>query len=250
MYCSRRKILGCFGGIITILVVVLTSVAFSNDIFLKIDASRVEEEEYWHMMDESRFEVTQYFLDEHNVALDELKDWENSYGKESPCKKLMETVLEKLIYRRAVYRLGMERGYVESVEYRDIVRRWHLENEQRETKKEKGEIVYGLTEFSLEQYISYEMQGLKQCFLEDKENTDLQITQDEREEHFRNNEWTGADGSSEAVLEEIKSIVDRDLQELRYEQRIEEYVRKTKIKLEEANWYDITFARIRKWYGK
>ena len=86
--------------------------------------------------------------------------------------------------------------------------------------------------------------------MNDKNNKELEISQQEREEYFRNNEWTGPDGFSEPQLDEIQSVVDAALQKERYRELIAEYEEGLKVWIDEGKLYDVTLEKIRKWYGE
>ena len=252
--CGRmKKSIVLASSAIVIIVAAVLIVGFiqgGSGSFMKIDGEEVSEEEYFQIMEETRFSVSQYFLEKYSTALGTLDEWETEYEGENPVRIMMDHAVRALAYSRAVYKLAEERGYVGDDGYEALLERWRNENEEREKSLEQGQIVYGLTQFSLEQYISYELEALEQQFLNDKNNKELEISQQEREEYFRNNEWTGPDGFSEPQLDEIQSVVDAALQKERYRELIAEYEEGLKVWIDEGKLYDVTLEKIRKWYGE
>lgn len=213
---------------------------FRNGPMLEINGETVSEQEYIHGINESLFEVTLYFRETYGAATQEEGFWEKEYGGEIPCRKLMEVAKEKIIYRRTVYGLSKERGYVQDTDYASLVCRWEEENQIRAEKIKNGEPVYGLTDFPLELYINYEMDMLRYRFLDDTGNPEMKITQEEREAYFRTGQWTAPDGVSKASLKEVQSVVDRELRKERYQNLIQERISKSNVREKEAELYALT----------
>ncbi len=65
-------------------------------------------------------------------------------------------------YVHAVYDLAKECGDVSDSSYKALEKRWKDENAKRSEKVEKGEVVYGLKEYTFQLYLQYEVSTLKE----------------------------------------------------------------------------------------
>lgn len=153
---------------------------------LKINDTLVEKDEYLRIMDENIYEVTQYFTEKYHAGVDKAF-WGKEFGGEVPSRMLADKTIEDLKYFRGVYENAREKGYVDSMQYRDLVKRFENENAARKEKISKGEAVYGLSEFTLPLFIEYEMDVIQKNYCDNLENPGMQITEEERQTYYEEN---------------------------------------------------------------
>ena len=150
---------------------------------LAINGTDVEQEEYLRVMNNEIYGVTQQFTTEFGAKIDQ-EFWEKDFNGKVPSRVLADNTIEKLKSLRAVYELAKEKGYVDSAGYRDLLTRFEKENKSRQEKVEKGETVYGLSEFTLDLFIEYEMDAIQKAYCGDLNNEGMQLTDAEIEAYY------------------------------------------------------------------
>lgn len=150
---------------------------------LAINGTDVEQEEYLRVMNNEIYGVTQQFTSEFGAKIDQ-EFWEKDFNGKVPSRVLADSTIEKLKSLRAVYELAKEKGYVDSAGYRDLLTRFEKENKSRQEKVEKGEAVYGLSEFTLDLFIEYEMDAIQKAYCGDLNNEGMQLTDAEIEAYY------------------------------------------------------------------
>ncbi len=162
-------------------------VFMSRDRFsMTINGSKIDKEEFLAAASQKKYEVTSYFSGKSGGNVDS-DFWEREIEGEVPYKKLAEAAIEELKYFHAVYGLAAEKGYVENDDYQSFLERWESENKIRKEKIEKGEVVYGLSEYTLDLYREYEMDTLQKSYCDDLENEGMDITDGDRQQYYEEN---------------------------------------------------------------
>lgn len=130
----------------------------------------IDQEEYEYAVRHMRHKTVRYFMDSYQVDVNELS-WEKEVHGEIPTEKLMNLAIEYLMEQKNVYLFAAQNGYIQSAGGNDIRNRMEEENKRRKQKKENGEIVYGLLEFSYESYLTYEMDSFEKRYCADQDAT-------------------------------------------------------------------------------
>ena len=119
----------------------------------------------------------------------------------------------------AVYEDGFwEKKYdVSDSSYKALEKRWKDENAKRSEKVEKGEVVYGLKEYTFQLYLQYEMSTLKEKYCNDDTREGMELTEDEVLEYYNSREWIFGDSEENADLETARIAVERELREKKYD---------------------------------
>lgn len=179
----KKKI--CIISTILILAILIATVFLvnRNQFSLEIDGYKIDKEEFLDAADRKKYDVTSYFTQKNGVNVDS-EFWEREIDGELPYKKLAEEAIEELKYFHAVYGLAEEKGYVEDGSYAALLGRWESENQARKEKIENGETVYGLSEYTLELYLEYEMDTIQKSYCDDLENEGMEITDADRAEYY------------------------------------------------------------------
>ena len=163
-------------------------VFLQRDVFtLKISGNEVSREELLAAANQKRYEVASYFTDRGGGSVD-AGFWEREVDGELPYEKLAQEAIEELKYFYAVYGLAKEKGYVEDSSYLALQKRWEEENQFRKEKIEKGEAVYGLSEYTLELYLEYEMDSIQKSYCDDLDNEGMEVTDADREQYYQEHE--------------------------------------------------------------
>lgn len=133
---------------------------------LTVGGERIQKEEYLQTMYDTMHEVTAYFKGRYKVSAGNI-DWNHAYGGEVPSQVLTDRTVGKITDRISVYKVAVRQGYVDSVSYEGLLKRMKAENARRKNKIQRGETVYGLSEFSLKTYLEYEMDSFEKRFCQE-----------------------------------------------------------------------------------
>ena len=126
-----------------------------------VDDQMIEEKLYEALLHSKVADVTNYYYQEYGMDVD--KDfWNKEVDGMTPLSMIKQQVNEQLIWMQANYQLGNKYGY-ESDGIATIVERMNSENELRNEKIEKGEIVYGLKEYTITIFANYDIEQLEEA---------------------------------------------------------------------------------------
>src|SRR5699024_4286656 len=153
---------------------------------LMIGNEEISEEEFIRAMNAETDDVTQYFFAKYGAQVNE-DFWLKEYEGETPYKMITENTIESLLLIRAAYEIAKEKGYVDSLNYNDLLERFEEENKERARKIENGEPVYGLEEFPLDLFIEHEMDRLQKMYMSDTTNESMSISEEEGRKYYEAN---------------------------------------------------------------
>lgn len=134
-------------------------------------------------MNQQIYDVSNELTENRDIQIDE-KFWETEIEGTVPYKKLADQTIEQLKYYRAVYETAIEEGYVEYADYEHMIKRMEEENKMRAEKIENGEPVFGLSKFTTELYMEYEMDSFQKRYCENLKNEGMEITEEERVQYY------------------------------------------------------------------
>jgi hypothetical protein len=182
----KRKI--CIIITITVLIIfaVFVFLFFKSSFSLSINGSKIDKDEFLNAASLKKYEAASYFSEKSGVNVDS-NFWEREIDGELPYQKLADLAIEQIKYFHAVYGLAEEKGYIEDSSYQAFLERFELENKTRKEKIEKGEVVYGLSEYSQELYMEYEMDTIQKSYCGDLENEGMEVTDEDREQYYEKN---------------------------------------------------------------
>lgn len=212
---------------------------------LEIDGTAVSQEEYLQAVKSVQFDVKAYFRSTYGAETGG-DFWTSRYEGEIPYQKLAEEALALLKYRHAVYDTAEEKGYIqkEDTSYASIVERMETENLARKEKKENGETVYGLTEYSLDQYLDYEMSSFRESYINDPDNEDMEVSEEELLEYYENGgAIVGEDGQT-ISLDETRAALINQIRQNRYEDTIQDRAEDSGVAADMDKLYAFTLNHI------
>ena len=210
---------------------------------LEINGVRVGREEYLRAMKDVRYDVTIYFGSNYGAA-EEDGFWTEEYDGEIPCRTLTDEAVERLIYLHSVYALAEEKGYIDDAGYDALVERLENENASRNEKIEAGEAVYGLSEYSMDLFIEYEVSGFKERYCNDRANEGMDLTEDEIREYYESREWIFEGSEENADLETARIAVERELREKKYDEIIAQREADSQVETDREALYRFTLENI------
>lgn len=186
MIIKKRKFLNV---LILAMIAVMSVLVFSGcgkAFDLSIENEKIYEEEYINIMNDIKLDVANEIAQGSNVNIDD-SFWKTEQNGKLPYQILADNVIEKLKEIHAVYELAKEHEYIDSASYEDIKKRMEQENQSRSEAIEKGEVVYGLSSFSYNVYLEYEMDSLQKAYCEDLTNPGMEISEEESRAYYEEN---------------------------------------------------------------
>lgn len=124
--------------------------------------------------------------------------WKKSYnGEESALTCVMDKAIREIAADKLLQKLAQDEGLIKAIDYPSIQKQMESENAQRQEKKSKNEVFYGIASYSESQYYDYlnqnlrlqvirELSGDKSLALSDEE---MQEIYEENLEYFQNEDF-------------------------------------------------------------
>ena len=116
------------------------------------------------------------------------------------------------------------------------MRLWKDGNAERGEKVKKGEVIYGLKEYTFQLYLDYELSTLKEKYCNDTSREGMQLTEDEVLQHYRSRNWIFGGSEENADLETARIAVERELREQKYDDMITQHETDSQV---EGNMKDV-----------
>ncbi len=233
-------------GAILLCVIVIMFILSEDDMpELVIAGKPIDSEEYLEAVSEARFDVEGYFRQTYDADITSDDFWTTTYGNETPYEKVADEALRELCRRYAVYQTAEEKGYTGSYSYQDIKERVEEENAERKAKREAGEVVYGLSEYTVSQFLSYEMSTLRQTYCNDDSNKDMEVSEEEVEEYYNNGGAIIGEDGGIISLEESRNALIYEIQKKRYDEMIGQKADNLSVKTDRKELYEFTLDYIK-----
>lgn len=150
---------------------------------LTISQQVISENTYTQMMNDTVAEVSKYFREKGAGGVDS-GFWETSFQNEVPYRVLTDKTLERLKYIAAIYETAEEKGYLPAGSLENIEERLEQENERRQTAIQNGDPVYGLSAYTLDTFLEYEMDSLQKLYCEDVDNEGMTLSDEECQAYY------------------------------------------------------------------
>lgn len=150
---------------------------------LVISQQAVPENLYMQIMNDTVAEVSKYFRQKGAGSVNS-DFWETSYQGEVPYRILTDKTLERLKLIAATYATAEEHGYLPAGSLANIEERLQQENERRQTAIANGEPVYGLSAYTLDTFLEYEVDSLQKLYCEDLENEGMALSDEECQAYY------------------------------------------------------------------
>lgn len=221
---NRKKQLMKIGAVIAVIaaagiaggVVIYKSV---NRFDLTVAGDSISKEEYVNCMNSVEYDTKMQIQQDYDAVYG-TDFWEKQYDGQYGYEILTRNTVEQLKYIHAVYDLAEENGDVADSSYEALEKRWKDGNAERGEKVKKGEVIYGLKEYTFQLYLDYELSTLKEKYCNDTSREGMQLTEDEVLQHYQSRDWIFGDSEENADLETARIAVERELREQKYDDMI------------------------------
>ena len=111
-------------------------------------------------------------------------------------------------------------------------------------KIEAGEAVYGLSEYTLDLFMEYEISSFKERYCNDTENEGMDLTEEEIREHYESREWIVGESGDKLELEEARPAVEQELREMKYDDMILRLEEDSQVETDREALYRFTLEKI------
>ena len=133
----------------------------ANQFDLTVAEHVISKEEYLNCMKAVEYD-TKIQIQQEYGAIYEDDFWKKQYDGKHGYEILADNTVEELKHIHAVYDLAKEQGDITDSSYEALEKRWKDENAERSKKVEKGEVIYGLKEYTFQLHLDYEISTLKE----------------------------------------------------------------------------------------
>lgn len=186
---------------------------------LTVGEHSIGKEEYLNCMKSVEYDTKMQIQQDYNAIYEE-DFWEKEYDDKHGYEILAENTVEQLKYIHAVYDLAKECGDVSDSSYEALEQRWKDENAERSEKVAKGEVIYGLKEYTFQLYLDYEISTLKEQYCNDLTREGMELTEAEILECYESRDWIFGGSEENADLETARIAVEREVREQKYDEKI------------------------------
>lgn len=159
-----------------------------------IDGWKVTEAEFKFFMEEKESDVRNYYQTKYNITL-ENNLWKEPIDGITPEDYLKDSAYKECMQTKSLFLLAKENKLVNFVDYSDFLKAVKKENENRTLAVKKGEIVYGMVNFTPKEYLGHLKTDLETNLIKNlsqKKENPLYTTEEEIRTYFNNHkdEWS------------------------------------------------------------
>lgn len=168
---NRKKQLMKIGAVIAVIAVAgiaggVVIYKCANRFDLTVAGDPISKEEYVNCMNSVEYDTKMQIQQDYDAVYG-TDFWEKQYDGQYGYEILTRNTVEQLKYIHAVYDLAEENGDVADSSYEALEKRWKDGNAERGEKVKKGEVIYGLKEYTFQLYLDYELSTLKEKYCND-----------------------------------------------------------------------------------
>jgi len=148
----------------------------------------IYQEEIIFAASELRLSVRNEWMNTYNLDSEGFS-WEKSYdGGESALACVTDRAVREIAGDKLLQKIALDKGLMEAIDYPSIQKQMESENAQRQEKKSKDEVFYGITSFPESQYYDYLNQNLRlQVIGVLSEDKSLALSDEEMQEIYNEN---------------------------------------------------------------
>lgn len=154
----------------------------SADPLLLVNSEAVSLDEYQLVMEQKKAEVYSYFTSKHGVQPGDLK-WENTYARDRPIDMLVQKSVDQVLLNRATFHVAEGLGNIHYTSFEVFKEEWKKENDLRKGAATSGQVVYGPTEFSIDQYYDFVLSNISHASQKSYYQS-LHVTEDELKDYY------------------------------------------------------------------
>lgn len=140
------------GLVLLVCIVALVFVGKSRKIVFYIDDIPIYKEEFLLQANQETTAVR------HSLQADyapEIFSWEQTFDEKTGTEWLVEKTITALVEKKMIQQTAYRQGLLESPKYPDIVNMIRTDNQQRQIRKQKGQVVFGLSQMSVREGMDY-----------------------------------------------------------------------------------------------
>lgn len=156
---------------------------FKNSIVAYVNSEPIVLREFKVALSESRSYAYSYFREKYN--LEDSKDfWTIKCSGEMPIEIAKKKALDECIGNRIFLMLAKEKGLIEDISYEGFLQTLEKENTRRKKALEKGQVIYGPTQYGEKKYYSYILSNLRVKLEEKMGESQFQTNEKEARDYY------------------------------------------------------------------
>lgn len=187
-----------------------------SEYLLTIDGYGVTEEEFLMFLRDQKAVTANYYWTNYEMQPDK-EFWRTEIDGQTPLEYAKERALAAVTEAKVEFALAAEKDILEYKDYDELLADMEEENSVRAEKQEKGEAVYGITEYTPFTYYQY-LNGNARAEVEKKMIDEVDPTEEELKKVYEDNKETFslgqvydytvkyADGTEEKVSQNTREI--------------------------------------------
>lgn len=159
---------------------------FSADTVLKINGTDIGIEEYCLVMGTLRSETVLYYSEKYGETDFGDLFWDKSYakGEKTPAQHLKMLTNEKLTENHIILDWAVQSGLIKDSTFNYVKSDMERENAERAQKVQSGQAVYGVAQFTTQQYYDYLVSN---CSVDLRNLVEKKLTDNEIEDFYEKN---------------------------------------------------------------
>lgn len=188
----------------------------------------IYQEEIIFAASELRLSIRNEWMNTYNLDSEGFS-WGKSYdGGESALACVTDRAVRIIAGDKLLQKIALDKGLMEAIDYPSIQKQMESENAQRQEKKSKNEVFYGITSFPESQYYDYLNQNLRLQVIRKLSEDELLVLSDEEMQEIYNENMEYFQNED---FESVKmSVKDLGLKE-KFDQYMEDMLAKADIQI-------------------
>lgn len=239
MKLKNKKVLSIVAILLGVVIIIFFFFASKKDkeidYVMRVGNLKVAREEVNIILSEIKLKNKNNLINTYQIKDGEF-DWNKSYGNKIAYEYLVDDMMEQMHRIKTIQQLAIEEGLLDKFDYQVFIKMWKDENKERADKIANGEIVYGLNEFSENQYYDYFnnnlMLNLKNVLIDSNK---ISVSKDEEIQVYENNKSYFNDLNYEEVASSVKNLC--------YEKKVVLYIEE-KMREVELDYNDEDLKRV------
>ena len=168
---------------------VLLALGGNKTVHITLQDEKLPQEVFDQVMAQQVFDVT-YQYTQLGMDTNDPEFWTTQQEGVTPGEALMKATVQQLRTLTAMYELAQETGTPLEGGLAGILGRMEGENQSRKEKIAAGQPVYGLSQFTFQTFLEYEMDWMKKQYCGAPENPKMEVTDADRQAFYRQNRDT------------------------------------------------------------
>jgi hypothetical protein len=204
-----------------------------NEALAYINGEEITGSEFLLIQNNGKSEVITYFRQKYKADIDKTF-WNRNYNGEIPLEILKQKTMDKLTKLKMEQILAKDKGIIEDISYEAFLDALKNENNTRKKSIESGKVIYGNKQFGELEYYNYRQSNLVLELKKKLMDNELKPSDGELEAYYlqkRDNMYKLGTTTGYRELSEVKEDVAMQIVNTKYDEFIEQMIKKLNLKI-------------------